>query len=206
MINKPKYYLDKMASNTDVFTEETSDKAGFTFTASSDDSFGLNKMIEVGVYKDFEEEFIRLEHEKRQGSFMIIGKDNWDNDKREGDLYAFVCMMKKKDSGTMTYIFKDFWNNREKITDIITMLSRGIYVKSIDGIDIDVLNKALDMKKKNGTFLPNQRCIYMSRMSYISQLITDENYEQLQIEVGKKYAKKFIKAHNKILKRNDKRI
>tara|TARA_R110002012_G_scaffold316236_2_gene530956 strand:+ start:821 stop:961 length:141 start_codon:yes stop_codon:yes gene_type:complete len=46
----------------------------------------------------------------------------------------------------------------------------------------------------------------MSRMSYISQLITDENYEQLQIEVGKKYAKKFIKAHNKILKRNDKRI
>ena len=64
MINKPKYYLDKMASNTDVFTEETSDKAGFTFTASTDDSLGLDKMIEIGVYKEFEDEFIRLEHEK----------------------------------------------------------------------------------------------------------------------------------------------
>ena len=138
MINKPKYYLDKMASNTDVFTEETSDKAGFTFTASTDDSLGLDKMIEIGVYKEFEDEFIRLEHEKRKG-----------------DLYAFVCAMKEKDSGIMTYIFRDFWNNREKITEVITMLSRGIYVKSIDGIDINVLNKALDMKKKDGTFLPN---------------------------------------------------
>jgi hypothetical protein len=55
----------------------------------------------------------------------------------------------------MTYIFRDFWNNREKITEVITMLSRGIYVKSIDGIDINVLNKALDMKRKDGTFLPN---------------------------------------------------
>ena len=63
--------------------------------------------------------------------------------------------MKDKDSGIMTYIFRDFWNNREKITEVITMLSRGIYVKSIDGIDINVLNKALDMKKKDGTFLPN---------------------------------------------------
>tara|TARA_R100000951_G_scaffold22478_1_gene18552 strand:+ start:58 stop:525 length:468 start_codon:yes stop_codon:yes gene_type:complete len=155
MINKTKYYLDKMASNTNVFTEETSDKAGFTFTASTDDSFGLDKMIEVGVYKEFEDEFIRLEHEKREGTFMLIGKDNWDNKKRKGDLYAFVCAMKKTDSGIMTYIFRDFWNNREKITEVITMLSRGIYVKSIDGIDINVLDKALQMKKKDGTFLPN---------------------------------------------------
>ena len=63
--------------------------------------------------------------------------------------------MRDKDSGIMTYIFRDFWNNREKITEIITMLSRGIYVKTIDGIDINVLNKALDMKRKDGTFLPN---------------------------------------------------
>jgi len=138
MINKPKYYLDKMASNTDVFTEDTSDEDGFAFTASSDDSFGLDNMIKIGVYKDFEDEFIRLEH-----------------DKREGDLYAFACTMRDKDSGIMTYIFRDFWNNREKITEIITMLSRGIYVKTIDGIDINVLNKALDMKRKDGTFLPN---------------------------------------------------
>ena len=62
--------------------------------------------------------------------------------------------MKEKDSGIMTYIFRDFWNNREKITDVLTMLSRGIYVKSIDGIDIDVLNKALNMKK-DGTILKN---------------------------------------------------
>ena len=155
MINKTKYYLDKMASNTDVFTEDTSDEDGFTFTASSDDSFGLDNMIKIGVYKDFEDEFIRLEHEKREGTFMIIGKDNWDNDKRDGDLYAFACTMRDKDSGIMTYIFRDFWNNREKITEIITMLSRGIYVKTIDGIDINVLNKALDMKRKDGTFLPN---------------------------------------------------
>ena len=155
MINKPKYYLDKMASNTDVFTEETSDKAGFTFTASTDDSLGLDKMIEIGVYKEFEDEFIRLEHEKRTGTFMLIGKDGWDDEKRKGDLYAFVCAMKEKDSGIMTYIFRDFWNNREKITEVISMLSRGIYVKSIDGIDINVLNKALDMKRKDGTFLPN---------------------------------------------------
>ena len=155
MINKPKYYLDKMASNTDVFTEETSDKAGFTFTASTDDSLGLDKMIEIGVYKEFEDEFIRLEHEKRRGTFMLIVKDDCDNEKRNGDLYAFVCAMKDKDSGIMTYIFRDFWNNREKITEVITMLSRGIYVKSIDCIDINVLNKALDMKKKDGTFLPN---------------------------------------------------
>ena len=155
MINKPEYYLDKMASNTDVFTEESSDKEGFTFSASTDDSIGLEKMIDIDVYKEFEDEFIRLEHEKRTGTFMLIGKDDWDNEKRKGDLYAFVCAMKEKDSGIMTYIFRDFWNNREKITEVITMLSRGIYVKSIDGIDINVLNKALDMKRKDGTFLPN---------------------------------------------------
>ena len=46
----------------------------------------------------------------------------------------------------------------------------------------------------------------MGKMNYISQLITDENYAQLEIEVGKKYAEKFIKAHNKVLKRNARRI
>ena len=74
MINKPEYYLDKMASNTDVFTEESSDKEGFTFSASTDDSIGLEKMIDIDVYKEFEDEFIRLEHEKRTGTFMLIGK------------------------------------------------------------------------------------------------------------------------------------
>ena len=153
-INKPEYYLDKMASGTDVFEETCSDSEGFSFWVSTNDSFGLKKMMDISIYKDFEKEFIKLQNEKKAGTFILIGKDNWSNKKKKGDLYAFCCSMKKKDSGIMTYIFKDFWNNRNKIVSVLTTLSRGIYVKSIDGIDISVLNKALEMKK-DGTFLKN---------------------------------------------------
>jgi len=42
----------------------------------------------------------------------------------------------------------------------------------------------------------------MGKMKYLSQLIIDENYEQLEIEVGSEFARKLIIAHIKTQKDN----
>jgi len=129
MKREPEYYLEKMSSPVERFTDIS---AEHWLKISSDDSKGLDWMIATGVYDIFESNFSKWESDDPEyGDFILVSKENWNRDKNTGTMYIFSCSLTEGDSGIMTFVIPDFWEHEMDAIEIIMKLNSNIKGKEV---------------------------------------------------------------------------